>query len=78
MTDIVDWKGHAERLRQDCEFHLAEIDRLKAITWAQAGEIDKLVAANDRLTKNVAALQFRLYLNQLPHDVAEERNEQQA
>jgi hypothetical protein len=90
---IEHWRGHAERLRQDCEFHLAEIEgleeqvlalqhiadrdeaeiaRLKAITWAQAGEIDKLVAANDRLTKNVAALQFRLYLNQLPHGVAED------
>jgi hypothetical protein len=29
MTDIVDWRGHAERLREDCEFHLAEIERLR-------------------------------------------------
>jgi hypothetical protein len=74
MTDVVDWKGHAERLRQDCEFHLAEIDRLKAITWAQAGEIDRLAAENDRLTNNVAALQNRLYLNKLPHELIEDAN----
>jgi hypothetical protein len=29
MTDIVDWNGHAERLREECEFHLAEIERLR-------------------------------------------------
>jgi hypothetical protein len=57
---------------------MGENQSVKAITWAQAGEIDRLAAENDRLTNNVAALQFRLYLNQLPHDVAEERNEQPA
>jgi hypothetical protein len=70
--DIEHWRGHAERLRQDCEFHLAEIDRLKAITWAQAGEIDRLAAENYRLTNNVAALQNRLYLNKLPHELSED------
>jgi len=68
---IEHWKGHAERLRQDCEFHLAEIDRLKAITWAQAGEIDRMAAENHRLVKQIQILQGRLYLNKLPHDVLE-------
>lgn len=48
-----------------------EIDRLKAITWAQAGEIDRLAADNHRLVKQIQILQGRLYLNKLPHDVLE-------
>ena len=48
-----------------------EIERLKAITWAQAGEIDRLAAENYRLTNNVAALQNRLYLNKIPHELTD-------
>lgn len=48
-----------------------EIERLKAITWAQAGEIDKLAAENYRLTKHVEALQNRLYLNNIPHNLTD-------
>jgi hypothetical protein len=51
-----------------------EIERLKAITWAQAGEIDRLAAENYRLTNNVAALQNRLYLNKIPHELIEDAN----
>jgi HAMP domain-containing protein len=29
--EIEHWQGHAERLRQDCEFHLAEIERLRGV-----------------------------------------------
>jgi hypothetical protein len=50
---------------------VAENDRLKAITWAQAGEIDRMAAENHRLVKQIQILQGRLYLNKLPHDVLE-------
>lgn len=55
-------------------FAIAENDRLKAITWAQAGEIDKLASENYRLTNNVAALQNRLYLNGISHNIGENEN----
>lgn len=48
-----------------------EIDRLKAITWSQAGEIDKLAAENYRLTNHVRVLQERLYLNNIPHNLTD-------
>lgn len=48
-----------------------EIERLKAITWAQAGEIDKLAAENYRMANQIRALQERLYLNKIPHDLTD-------
>jgi len=47
-------------------------DRLKDLTWTQADEIDKLAAENYRLANNISALQNRLYLNKLPHNLPEE------
>lgn len=61
-SDFIAWQAEREAMR-------AEINSLKTITWAQAGEIDKLAAENYRLTNNVAALQNRLYLNNIPHSV---------
>ena len=48
-----------------------EIERLKAITWAQAGEIDRLAAENYRMANQIRALQERLYLNKIPHDLTD-------
>ena len=80
MSDITSWLREQAANDFTCEAKLIEaadeIERLKAITWAQAGEIDRLAAENDRLTNNVAALQNRLYLNNLPHALSEENNEQ--
>ena len=39
------WQGHAERLRQDCEFHLAEIKQMREILryiWAHGDENGKV------------------------------------
>lgn len=45
--------------------------RLKTLTWTHAEEMDRLAAENFRLVNNVAALQSRLYLNNINHNIEE-------
>lgn len=73
MTDLIDysesdfiaWQAEREAMK-------AEINRLKTITWVQAGEIDNLAAENYRMVNQVRALQGRLYLNGINHNTDEE------
>ena len=63
-SDFIAWQAEREAMK-------AEINRLKALTWTHAGEMDRLAAENYRLTNHVAALQNRLYLNNIPHDLTD-------
>ena len=53
MTDIVDWRGHAERLREECEFHLAEIERLREQVLALQHIADRDEAEIERLRETM-------------------------
>lgn len=45
--------------------------RLKDLTWTHAGEIDQLAAENFRMANHIRALQGRLYLNGINHNINE-------
>lgn len=57
MNDIVDWRGHAERLREECEFHLAEIARLEEQVLALQHIADRDEERLERMREYIVQLE---------------------